>query len=693
MESIATFLSLFSYLLISMGVYFLSKIIRVPYTVLLVVTGVLLIPISNLFGLSFLSSFSLTPDILFFVFLPILIFESAYNIKLRKLKENQAVIFLLSVVSFLISAFFIGFVGQFALGLLGLQVPFLVTLLFGTIISATDPVAVLALFKDFGAPRKLAMIFEGESLFNDATAFALFLILIEIIQTGFHGSSSLGHAAATFATMLVGGLIFGLIFGGIFSKLIEKIKNNQKVELTLTMIVAHLAFIFTELISEQLFIGDFNIQISSIVATVTASMVIGNYGRYKISPKIEEYMDKFWDYFAFVANSLVFLMMGVLFASLFVGYENFALPLFVMIVVVCLARVISIYPILGCFNIFSKSNKVPRSWQHLLAAGDLKGALAVIMILLIPSDLTVTGFSQAYSIKEFLTVLTVGYVFFTLFVKATSLGFLIDKLKLNKLSSLEKIEYQESKALIYSKVLAEIKKSYRTGYINRETYLKLKIKYQKLYKSAYTRCGKLVTASSKNLEKLLRVYAIGIEKHALKQLLILDEIPEKVYRILLQKMDLQLDLIEKGKTKVHKTYSFLPKKFWDRFWFRIMYGQPVKKDASSLYTYYRALRIISKKVLDELETISSLSHIKDFDRKQTFDYISSIYEGFLRNSTMKMNKVYKANKMLTSQLDVSFANKEIHDIEDKVIAKLLEKDMITPKLFVLLENEIQRENA
>ena len=693
MGSMGMFLSLFSYLLISMGVYFVAKMLKIPYTVLLVITGVLLIPIANLTGLDFLSQFSLTSDMLFFVFLPVLIFESAYNIKLSTLKENTLVITTLSVVSFLLSTFFIGGVGTIAMQMIGFDVPFMLMLLFGTIISATDPVAVLALFKDFGAPRRLAMIFEGESLFNDATAFALFLILLDIIQNGYNGSSTLLEAGLSFFVMLVGGVLFGILFGGMFSKVIERIKNNEKVELTLTMLVAHLAFIFTELISEHWFIGDFDIKISSIVATVTASMVIGNYGRYKVSPKIEAYMHKFWEYFAFVANSLVFLMMGILFANLFGNFGDFTRPLLVSVLIVSIARILSIYPVLGVMNIFAKKEKISMKWQHLLAFGDLKGALAVIMILLIPADLTIAGFSEVYTVKEFLTIMTIGYIFFTLFVKATSLGVLMEKMKINKLTPLEQIEYQESKALIYSKVLSEIKESYKAGYIPRTIYSELKLKYQKLYKSAYTNCGKLVERSSTNFEKLLRVYAIGIEKHALKNLLVLDEISEKVFKILLHKLDAQLRMLEAGQKEVHKTMSFWPKSWKQKIWFYFVYGRNIRKSPESMYMYYRALRIISKKVLDELTSISEQSHIKDFDRKHTFEYLISIYEDFFKQSSAKMNKVFKNNDQLTNKLDVQFAHKEIWDVEDKLIKKLLDREMITPKLFLILEDEIKKETS
>jgi Na+:H+ antiporter len=162
------FLSLFSLMLISLAVFLLSKKLKLPYTVLLVIAGSLLVPISHIEFFSFITSFDLTPELLFFVFLPILIFESAYNMNIRYVTENCYSIGLLAVVGLLISTLFIGVGGFYAFDWVGFHVPMLVLLLFGAIISSTDPVAVLALFKEYGAPHRLTLIFEGESLFNDS---------------------------------------------------------------------------------------------------------------------------------------------------------------------------------------------------------------------------------------------------------------------------------------------------------------------------------------------------------------------------------------------------------------------------------------------------------------------------------------------------------------------------------------------
>lgn len=138
--------------------------------------------------------------------------------------------------------------------------------------------------------------------------------------------------------MVVGGVLFGLLMGFIFSRLIGRVNDNEHIEITLTMLVAHLTFILTEVLSHHLVLFGQEIKLSSIIATVMASMVIGNYGRFKISPRVEEYMEKFWGYFAFLANSLVFILMGLLFAALPIHFDQFLWPIALTVVVVALGR-------------------------------------------------------------------------------------------------------------------------------------------------------------------------------------------------------------------------------------------------------------------------------------------------------------------------------------------------------------------
>ena len=323
--------------------------------------------------------------------------------------------------------------------------PLLVTLLFGAIISSTDPVAVLSLFKDYGAPHRLTLIFEGESLFNDATSFALFLVFLDICIHGYTGYPTLLLAVFSFTTMLLGGVLFGLLMGFMFSKLIDLVKGNEHLEITLTLLVAHFTFILTELISKHLVIFGHEIHLSSIIATSISSMVMGNYGRFKMSHGVEEYMDKFWSYFAFVSNSLVFILMGLMFAHLSIELKIALVPILAIILVVVIARVVSVYLSVSIVNVMKLEDHIPQNWRQLLSWGSLRGALAIVMVLLIPDNMTLPDWMFPFSIKDFITALTIGCIYFTLLVKATTIGLIIRKLKIDALSSHEELSYYKSK--------------------------------------------------------------------------------------------------------------------------------------------------------------------------------------------------------------------------------------------------------
>ena len=380
----------------------------------------------------FFGEFTLTPELLFYLLLPTLIFESAYNINVRRMVEDTWIILILSVIGLLVSTVVIAFALYFTLGLFGLSVPFIVVLLFGALISATDPVAVLALFKEYGAPRRLSLIFEGESLFNDATAVALFLVLLEVARFGYTGFDTILEGTVSFTSMMVGGALFGVLMGGIFAKLIGLVRENETASITLTVVLAHVTFILAEVLSHQLSFGGFHFYLSPIIATTIAALLMGNYGRSKIHPRAEEFVEKFWGQLAFFANSLIFILIGILFISVPTLDLNMILVVVATIFIVAIARAISIYPVVGLFNSVSSNNqKVPMAWQHLLSWGSLRGALAVTMVLLIPDDLVFTGWSMDMSPKDFLMALTVGCIFATLFIKATTIGKIMNKLKLD----------------------------------------------------------------------------------------------------------------------------------------------------------------------------------------------------------------------------------------------------------------------
>lgn len=685
-------LALFTLMLISIGVFFLSQRLKVPYTVALVVAGSLLVPVSKIELFSFITSFQLNPELLFFVFLPVLIFESAYNMNIRKMAESVWSISFLSIVSLAVSALVIAFGMFYGLKLIGFEIPIIVALLFGALISSTDPVAVLALFKEYGAPRRLALIFEGESLFNDGTSLAAFLIILSVLAHGFEGVASIAEGVFMFSTMMIGGVGMGLLMGVLFAKLIELVNDNENVEITLTMLVAHFTFILTEIISSHLVIFGQEIKFSSIIATVIASVVIGNYGRHKISPRVEEYMEKFWGYFAFVANSLVFILMGLLFADLHIDFAVFILPILVVIVIVMVARALSVYPVVRFLNWTRKEEFIPMSWQHLMAWGSLRGALAVTMVLLIPNDATVAGWNYDFTLKEFITAITIGCIYFTLLVKATTIGPIMKKLKLDALTPYEKIEYHESKALIYAKVLLRLSEFKRKGYVSEDMYETLKARYEALYRNACDGCSKTANEGENVVGKVLRIYALGIEKHALKDLFVYGEISERVYKDVLNKLMVQASRVEHGGEQIRSLDESFDKDWFERL-ADVVRGA-VRKDRNDIatqYMRYRAQSILANKVLRSLDALIKESDFDVFKGSPEMQGVIDLYTRFKGNSAKKMMAVFDANKDVLERMNEEFAMKGLFKTEEMALEGLYSKEMITPKLRIMLYDELKKE--
>ncbi|WAR43402.1 cation:proton antiporter [Methylomonas rapida] len=687
------FLSLFSLMLISLAVFILSKKLKLPYTVLLVIAGSLLVPISHIDFFSFITSFELTPELLFFVFLPILIFESAYNMNIRHLLENIYSIGLLAVAGLLVSVLFIGFGGQYIFEFAGYHIPILALLLFGAIISSTDPVAVLALFKEYGAPQRLTLIFEGESLFNDATSFAAFLIALDLMTHGYQGPDSAVSGLISFLTMLGGGLVFGLFMGFLFAKLIEKVHGNEHLEITLTLLVAHFTFILTEVISEHLYIAGQQIRLSSIIATLIASMVIGNFGRYKMSPHVEEYMEQFWGYFAFVTNSLVFILMGLLFASLAIDLNVAIWLILLAIATVVISRGLAVYPLLWLLNLLGKERPIPRNWMHLLAWGSLRGSLAIVMVLLIPNDLSIEGWNLDFTVKQFIAAVTIGCIYFTLLVKATTIGKVMHVLGIDALTAMEQVGYHKSKAQIYDKSLMKLDELLQNQHIDQNQHADLRQRYQSLYQLACLDYKTAIGDSSIMIENMLRTYALGIEKEELKELLLKEEIEEKTYKKITNMLSIQTERIKRGQEQVKSVDEHFPIDSLEKLVLmvsRLAFWRDHSFKPEELYCYYRALHKIAGRVVGELGTLEGSGLSQVFDDQVVLDRILTLYRAFQANTWKKMQAILSQNSESLSRLNQSTANQSLNAVQMDTLDKLHKNEIITSKLYIMLRHELEQ---
>lgn len=684
-------LSLFALMIISIGTYFLSQRLKLPYTVLLVVAGSLIVPIAHIPSFAFLKTFHLTPELLFYVFLPILIFESAYNMRVRELMDNVRSVTWFAVGSLLISMFFIAGALFFGFQAIGMEVPFLVTLLFGALISATDPVAVLALFKEFGVPRRLSFLFEGESLFNDGTALAVFLIVLEIFTKGFSGVETIIGGIFMFATMVFGGVAFGLFMGFLFAKFIEKAGSNEHIEITLTLLVAHLTFILSELISSHLSVFGHSIHLSAIIATVMASMVIGNYGRSKLSSGVEHFMERFWGYFAFLANSLVFITMGLLFAGLPINFGFFLLPIFFAVIVVMVARALSVYPVAAWLNFTKKERQIPMEWQHLMSWGSLRGALAVIMVMLIPDTLTLPSWHFDFTIKEFITALTIGCIYFTLFVKALTIGNIINRYGLSALTASEQIERRQGRAVIFAHGIDRLAGFFNKGYLDNTTYEKLKADLEKKFSAECQECDEVFSKNPQAFEQALRVYALGIERYFLRILYRHQEISESVYKRILTKLDVQLERVEDGHVQIKSLDEVFTPDWFEQmaaFVRKHFFAQMTKEEqARNSYMYYRAQEIIARKVIKEIGDLKDRSKIGSEAYKSTINRVISAHQDFYDDAHIRVQEIVAQDPGYFAAINEEFGRQSFAKACREGLSELARKNMLSPKLTISLEEE------
>jgi CPA1 family monovalent cation:H+ antiporter len=346
-------------LLVAILVAITARRLRLPYTAGLVVTGIAL-AVSQIHTGVFL-----THDVIFDVLLPPLLFEAGINIHWPQLRQDAVPILVLAVLGTLIAAAFV------TAGMVyGLGWPLQPALLFGVLIAATDPVAVIAMFKDNNVTGRLRLLVESESLANDGVAAVLFSLVLAWTQTG--GTATAAGVSTALLMTVGGGVLCGLVFAALAIAVSGRTEDHL-VESTLTLIVAYGAFLTAE-----------HFHGSGVIATVTAGLLMGNLGILadgedgRISPRGRIFTLELWDFLAFIANSLVFLLIGLTMAEIPLSQLG-AKSLCVILILVLLGRALTIYPLCAAF--LRSAWRIPWPLQHVLWWGGLRGALGLALAL------------------------------------------------------------------------------------------------------------------------------------------------------------------------------------------------------------------------------------------------------------------------------------------------------------------------
>ncbi len=382
--------SFFWLVLIAFVVSLAARRLRVPYALALVMTG-LVIGFGRL-----MPQVHLEPSLIFTVFLPPLLFEAAIHLRLGELRRNWAPIAIYALAGTLASTFLVG-----TLASLLLHLPLATALVFGALISATDPISVLAIFKRLGAGRRLTLIMEAESLFNDGVAVVLFTVLT---GAALGGSLSLVGATGQFVQLVGGGLLLGSCIALLATRVHLEL-DDHLVEITLTTIVAFGSYLAAEAL-----------HFSGVMAVVAAGLVIGNFGQQAMSPGTRLSVTSFWEYAGFVANSLIFLLVGIE-AAYLNWADNFGVALGAAALVLVGRSVI--YPL--SLGVNRLGGAVPLAWQHILVWGGLRGALSMALVL---------GLDARFPHRPTLIAATFGAVLFSLLAQGLTVGPLLKRLGL-----------------------------------------------------------------------------------------------------------------------------------------------------------------------------------------------------------------------------------------------------------------------
>lgn len=384
-----------------------ARRLKLPYTVGLVLAGAALAAARVDAGLA------LTHDLIFDVVLPPLLFEAALNLRWTEMRRELVPVLALSTVGVLMCAAVV------AAGLVyGLGWPVEAALVLGALISATDPIAVIALLREAGAKGRLRLLIEAESLVNDGTAAVLFTA---ILAWAAHDPAEGGpfSAALAFVTIAGGGVLVGLAVGFLGTLLAGR-SDDRLVETAVSVVAAYGSFLIAE-----------RLHGSGVLATVAAGVVMGNlgvlqertiFGR-KFSPEGRTFVLEFWEFAAFLANSLVFLLIGSALAGVNFGREG-ALTLGLAILLALIGRAAAVYPLM--LALWPTRWRTPLAEQHLMWWGGLRGALALALALALPHDMPW---------REDILIVAFAIVAFSIVVQGLSAPLVIRALGLNRAPS------------------------------------------------------------------------------------------------------------------------------------------------------------------------------------------------------------------------------------------------------------------
>ncbi len=385
-------------LVVAALVALVARKLDLPYSIALVIAGLAL----GLTGL--LHPPALTKELLFAVFLPGLIFEAAVELDADEFWRNRFTIISLALPGVIVATLIVAAGLVFAFPLTGAAIAWGPAFVFATLIAATDPIAVVSLVRSLGAPARLGVLIEGESLLNDGTAAVAFTTTAAFVL-GEH--PSVLNAASTFLYAIAAAIALGAGVGLATRRLVTW-TDDARVIITVTAVTAYGSFIVAEAIHA-----------SGVIAVVTAGLLVGDEpSRRAIAPAARHALHSFWDYVAFALNSIVFLLIG--FQAGVGSLLRSWLPIVLTFVVVTIARFMATYAVVAAVP---ASQRLPKAWTAMLSWSGLRGSLAMVLALSLPATMPQ---------RELVVEMTIGVVVLSILVQGLTAAPLLRHLRIGR---------------------------------------------------------------------------------------------------------------------------------------------------------------------------------------------------------------------------------------------------------------------
>lgn len=394
---------------------------------------------------------NIDPHIIMYVFLPTLIFEAAFAMDVHTFKKTAINASILAIpgiiIAMILTALIVLGIDRMGLGLNGWGWAY--ALMFGAVASATDPVAVVALLKELGASKKLGTLIEGESMLNDGTAIVLFMLFFTMVS----GGESNASPVVEFLKVAVGGTLVGIVIGTLSIRWVRKVFNDALVEISVIVAAAYITF----------FICEYFLHVSGVLGLVALGLAMASVGKTRISPEVEHFLHEFWELFAFIANTLIFIIVGVVIAEQVAITGRNILILLIIYVGVHIVRALVIlmfYPLLK-----RSGYGLPKRDAVVLWYGALRGAVGLALALIVAGETMIPE-----EIRGQFLFLTAGLVIMTLLINATTIKPIVKMLGLTKISPAKKLIQINAKIYLYNSSRNALEKTKNDRYLNRANW-------------------------------------------------------------------------------------------------------------------------------------------------------------------------------------------------------------------------------